>query len=93
MASCWYEGGVDHQQLQQFMTSSAWPVDMLQGAATGVPGSIPARWPRSATARSGSVSLPLPTPHRGAGLDPTSYEAEIERFARAGEWPAGWRPK
>ncbi|MER6046286.1 pyridoxal-phosphate dependent enzyme [Streptomyces sp. NPDC001793] len=23
------------------------------------------------------------------GLDPTPYEAEIERFARTGEWPAG----
>ncbi|MFE7358003.1 PLP-dependent cysteine synthase family protein [Streptomyces sp. NPDC057543] len=29
---------------------------------------------------------------RARGLDPTPYEAEIERFARTGEWPAGQRP-
>ena len=72
--------GVDHQRLQQFITSSTWAVGPVRGrlarravavvapqawvvddtgfpkdgtARRGWPGSTPARWARSATARSG----------------------------------------
>src|SRR3712207_8692567 len=75
--------GVDHQGLQQFVSSSTWAVEpgrqrlapravtvidpdawviddtgfVKDGVASpGWPGSTPARWARSATARSGSAS-------------------------------------
>ncbi|MCT2548183.1 hypothetical protein [Streptomyces atratus] len=66
---------------------------MASWAATGVVRQRPGTLGKVGNCQVGAVSMPFPTPHRGAGLDPTSYEAETERFARAGEWPAGWRPR
>src|SRR3954465_3801678 len=81
--------GVDHQGLQQFVSSSTWAVEevrerlarrAIEGiaaeagggddtgfpkdgtASPGWPGSTPARWARSATARSGCRSRRSPTP-------------------------------
>jgi hypothetical protein len=57
--------GVDHQQLQQFITSSTWDyaavranaarwaVTLIDPAARAWPGSTPAPWARPVTARSG----------------------------------------
>ncbi|GAA1319415.1 hypothetical protein GCM10009647_051070 [Streptomyces sanglieri] len=111
------------------MTSSTWPMDTLQGAATGVARQYSGTLGKVGNCQVGVSVHAAPDTHRAccpggclsattgtvspsrsrfwlgrkhrchpasqryvlrdADLAPTSYEAEIERFARAGEWSAG----